>query len=390
MTHSLHKASLLAFLLIASAVTASARTSPFEIVRGAQKYSGMVSYDVGKAYAGTNKLEVTLSIGTRDITNFEILKLEAPDQTQIHFTPSESDPSFDPATGVSTAEYKYFADISDKTEPRIYLITVTLRYPGENNITRTFDLYVGVRNKGKLSVIAETTTPAEFYTGTANDYELQLENNFPDFPVNVRSITVRSDPLGLIESTTLPFKDLSIDPLQRSRIELKLKTAPMSFTNLLSGFSDSTRMIVQVTYDDSFGRVITDLNYPIKVKVRPRDRILIIAMLVGVLIGAVIKLYLQRLQQQGIITRREVLVAVTITSLIGLVVSFIAVVGRIKIIAFDAMGSYDNPAVIFIIGLAGAVGGAQLLSTFFKSATGSTAPAAAPAPASPHAPRAAS
>ena len=66
--------------------------------------------------------------------------------------------------------------------------------------------------------------------------------------------------------------------------------------------------------------------------------------------------------------------AVGITSLIGLVVSFVAVVGRIKIIAFDQMGSYDNPAVIFVIGLAGAVGGAQLLSTFFKSSAASSAP----------------
>jgi hypothetical protein len=68
-----------------------------------------------------------------------------------------------------------------------------------------------------------------------------------------------------------------------------------------------------------------------------------------------------------------VFVAVGITSLIGLVVSFVAVVGRIKIIAFDQMGSYDNPAVIFVISLAGAVGGAQLLSTFFKSGSSSAA-----------------
>ena len=106
-----------------------------------------------------------------------------------------------------------------------------------------------------------------------------------------------------------------------------------------------------------------------KVKVKPRDRILILAMLVGVVIGAIIKCYLQRLQQQGVITKREVLMAVGITSLIGLVVSFVAVVGRIKIIAADDMGLDDNPAVIFVIGLAGAVGGAQLLSTFFKGSS---------------------
>jgi hypothetical protein len=138
---------------------------------------------------------------------------------------------------------------------------------------------------------------------------------------------------------------------------------------------------VHVTYDDGYGHIITDLIHPVKVKVKPRDRILILAMLVGVIIGAIIKIYLQRLQQQGVITKREVVIAVGITSLIGLVVSFVAVVGRIKIIAFDQMGSYDNPAVIFVIGLAGAVGGAQLLSTFFKgSGQSNAANANAPAP----------
>jgi hypothetical protein len=150
----------------------------------------------------------------------------------------------------------------------------------------------------------------------------------------------------------------------------------MSFTNLLSGFSDSTRLIIDVTYDDGLGRVVTDLSQPIKLKIRPRDRVLVVAMLIGVVIGAILKLYLQRLQQQGIISRRDVFVAVGITSLIGLVVSFVAVVGRIKIIAFDQMGSYDNPAVIFVISLAGAVGGAQLLSTFIKSGSSSSAASA--------------
>ena len=162
----------------------------------------------------------------------------------------------------------------------------------------------------------------------------------------------------------------------------------MSFSNLLSGFNDSSQLIVDVSYDDGYGRTVTDLSQPIKLKVRPRDRVLVIAMLIGVIIGAILKLYLQRLQQQGVISRREVFVAVSITSLIGLVVSFIAVVGRVKIIAFDEMGSYDNPAVIFVISLAGAVGGAQLLSTLLKLGSNSSSAATAPSttPSAPSTP----
>ena len=378
-------------LLIAAAASASnARTFPLEkITRGTQEFFGTVSYDVEKAYAGNANLELIVSLSTKATTNLELIKFEPPEPAKIRFTQISSISSMDPATGLQTSEYKYLVDIQEGTEPRIYLVTISFGSPNEKIINRTFWLYVGVRNKGKLGVVSDGVTTTEFYTGSTNKYRLELENNFPDFPVNVRSVTIKSDPLGLIESATVPIENVSIDPAQRGAIELDLKTAPMSFSNLLSGFSDSTKLIVQVTYDDSYGHVITDLVHPVKVKIRPRDRVLIIAMLVGVIIGAVLKLYLQRLQQQGVITRREVVMAVGITSLIGLVVSFVAVVGRIKIIAFDQMGSYDNPAVIFVISLAGAVGGAQLLSTFFKSASSSPAPATntpATAPAAPTTP----
>lgn len=382
----LSKVFVLLFLIAAAAPAISARTFPLEkITRGTQEFFGTVSYEVEKAYAGNPNLELSVSLSTKETTNLEVIKFEPPDPAKIRFNQISSISSMDPATRLQTIEYKYLVDIPEGTEPRIYLVTISFGSPNEKIINRTFWLYVGVRKNGKLGVVSDGVTTAEFYTGSTNKYRLELENNFPDFPVNIRSVTIKSDPLGLIESSTIPLQDVSIDPLQRGVIELDLKTAPMSFSNLLSGFSDSTKLILQVTYDDSYGHVITDLVHPVKVKIRPRDRVLVIAMLIGVIIGAVLKLYLQRLQQAGVITRREVVMAVGITSLIGLVVSFVAVVGRIKIIAFDQMGSYDNPAVIFVISLAGAVGGAQLLSTFFKASSSSSVASSTPAtaPATP-------
>ena len=374
MRRPLIQAFIVAGIVIAAAAAAAARTFPLEkITRGNQEFFGTVSYDVEKAYAGNHNLELAISLSTKDTAKLELAGFDAPDQTKIQFREISNDDFVDPATKLHTTEYKYLADIPEGTEPRIYLITISFASPGDRNINRTFWLYVGVRNKGKLSVVTDSTSTTEFYTGTINKYQLQLENNFPDYPVNIKNITIRSDPRGLIDSKTVEISNMSIDPAQRGVIDLDLKTAPMSFTNLLSGFSDSTRLILDVTYDDGYGRTVTDLSQAVKIKIRPRDRVLVIAMLIGVIVGAILKLYLQRLQQQGIISRRDVFVAVGITSLIGLVVSFVAVVGRIKIIAFDQMGSYDNPAVIFVISLAGAVGGAQLLSTFFKSSSSSNA-----------------
>jgi hypothetical protein len=368
------KAFILACVVIATAATGAARTFPLEkITRGNQEIFGTVSYDVEKAYAGNHNLELAISLSTKDTAKLELNRFDSPDQAKIQFKEISNDEFVDPATGLRTTEYKYLADIPDGTEPRIYLVTVSFAVPGDKNINRTFWLYVGVRNKGKLNVLTDSDSTTEFYTGTTNKYRVQMQNNFPDYPVNIKSITIRSDPRDLVETRTVDISNMSIDPAQVGAIDLDVKTAPMSFTNLLSGFSDSTRLIVDITYDDGYGRTVTDLSQTVKLKIRARDRVLVIAMLIGVVVGAILKLYLQRLQQQGIISRRDVFVAVGITSLIGLVVSFIAVVGRIKIIAFDQMGSYDNPAVIFVISLAGAVGGAQLLSTFFKSGSSTSA-----------------
>ena len=378
MSYRLQQVFVLLCVLFAIHSSAAARTFQLDkITKGTQDFFGSVSYDVEKAYAGNHNLMLTVTLSTKGPLNLELLKFETPDQTRIQFTEVDRTSSSDPVTGLQTAEYSYRADIAEGTDPRIYWVTLSFSYPNERNTNRPFWLYVGVRNKGKLAVVADSVSTAEFFTGTTNCYRLELENNFPDYAVNIRSITVKSDPSGLIENTTLPMQR-SIEPLQRSAIDLDLKAAPMSFSNLLSGFNDSTRLILAITYDDGYGRVITDFNYAVKLKVRPRDRILILAMLGGVIVGAILKLCLQHLQQQGILTRREVVIAIGVTSFIGLIVSVFALVGQIKIIAFDRMGSYDNPAVIFVIGLAGAVGGAQLLSNLFKMASGAATPKAAP------------
>ena len=165
-----------------------------------------------------------------------MIKFEPPEQAKIRFSEISKNASFDQATGLQTTDYKYLADIPEGTEPRIYLVTVSLAYPNDKTVNRTFWLYVGVRNKGKLAVVNDPSATTEFFTGTKNSYRLELENNFPDYPVNLRSITVKCDPQGLIEKTTIPIENVTIDALQRGGIDLDLKAAPMSFSTLLSGF----------------------------------------------------------------------------------------------------------------------------------------------------------
>jgi Kef-type K+ transport system membrane component KefB len=161
--------------------------------------------------------------------------------------------------------------------------------------------------------------------------------------------------------------NLRIEPQAPRSLEVPFKVADMSYKNLLSGFGDPNYLIMTITYDDSNDRVISYLAPKVKIKVRPSGRVLFVSMLIGVVVGTVLKFVLQRLQRKGIISRREAVWFAGSTVFIGLVVSIIALVGKVKIVFFETTGSYDVPSVIFVVGVVAAVLGAQLLTTWFKT-----------------------
>jgi hypothetical protein len=51
----------------------------------------------------------------------------------------------------------------------------------------------------------------------------------------------------------------------------------------------------------------------------------------------------------------------------GLVVTALALFGRIKVTAFQLSGSFDTPLAIFFIGLAGAVAGLQIFVSWYNT-----------------------
>lgn len=372
MNYYYSKLLIVVLLIIAVKTTASATTYEFTVPGGSQVFACRVSYEVELAYAGNEALKVNVSVETQGPTDLESIAFESPDRNKIDFREDGTNFSTTKETGLRTADYTFFATIREGVEPKKYTVAIVFKYPGQLPVRHSFPLSVGVRNKGKLNVLTDSVNALQFYTGITNRYKIELENNFQDYPANIRSIAIRSVPSDLVQDTTLQLQDLSIGPLQRRSIPVELKTAPMSFSNLLNGFSES-KLILQIAYEDGNGRTITDLEQPVKLRVKPRDRILIVAILLGVLTGALIKC----LWHKQAIWQLDTLKGV----LFGLAVAFVALVAKIKIIAFDISGAYDNPAMLSIIGFVAALGGLPiLLSIFSKSSPNqANAPAAAPA-----------
>lgn len=357
---------ILVLLIITNATTASAKTFEFNVPAASQVFNCRLSYDIPMAYAGNDALKVNVSVETKGATDLESITFETPDRNKIDFTEDGKSFATTRETGLRIAEYKFLANIREGIEPKNYTIAVIFKYPGQLPVRYSFTLSVGVRNKGKLSVVNGTSTP-EFYVGRTNKYQVELQNNFQDYPAKIRSITVSSVPEDVIERTSVPFEDLTIESLQQRSIPVELKAAPISFSNLLNGFGDSSELVVKVEYDDGNGRVITDLSQRMKLRMKPSGATLLIAMFIGGAIGALIKC----IRQKKRILKLDTLLAVGV----GLAVAFVAIVAKIKIMAFDISGAYDNPAMLAIISFGAALGGMPILLSIFKSSDQSSAPA---------------
>jgi hypothetical protein len=360
---------LFPLLLVVATLNVYGSTCEFPITTSnKQVFYVNVTYEVEKAYAGNQYFPMVVSITTNGSAGDLILKeCKPPDGAKLE-TQLES---------AGESRYKCVINIKNEADPRRYRIDFTFQYPNQSFTTNCL-LAVGVRTNKDASgndriSIKPRANPIEFQASRGNQLPFDIHNSFPDYPVIIKSVTFtasRPDLLSNIDVSSLNPPSNEIDPLQTTHASAGFDVAGMTLRDLLIGFPDKAHLNVDVTYTDGFGRTISDMHQEFPITLRPRDRVLYLAVLIGVIAGALIKIYLQRLQSQGVISNREVVKAVAITVFIGLVVSVIALAGQIKVTAFELTGSYDKPIVIFIIGLTGALVGAQLLMSWVKRLTG--------------------
>ncbi len=330
-------------------------------------------YDYAAAYAGSSNLSLKITVTTDAVTHKENLKIDrcVPEGAGSPIKIEANGSQTRVESPVLITDYYYTITIDSSAEPRQHRINLSMQYLDNEVVNRIFNLKVGVRSKGKLAVVQEEEDleAPTFYTGEDGSYRLTLRNNFPDYPIHIKKISVESIPADLVEFTdnALVESPVTLKPSEQKKVSLRFNVKGMDFTNLISGFGDSPKLKLTVTYDDGFEREVSDFQHKLNVKIRPRDWVLISAMVVGVLVGGLIRFYLEFLARRKKITRRELLKFVLYTVIFGMVVTAFALFGKIQIIAFKASGSYDKPMAIFIIGLAGAVGGLQLFVGWYNS-----------------------
>lgn len=378
---------LISGLVLGCLISGWSKALHAEVLQAVNEYY-LIEADYNKelAYPGSRNLYLTVTLKTAlnsDVPANKVLtfaKYEPPEDSNIEMNLVGHDPK-QPAEKYQVEAYKFLVKIPEGIEARIYKLKFKFQYADKTIVDRLVDLSVGLRSKGKLTVI--DSEPEPLTAGATATYNLQLRNDYPDYVINIHKLRIRSSPDGLINAVEVPDLDdikaevnnttrtvtfkpsLSIKPFQQQTLALNMKLAHMSPSNWLLGFGEGSKLLFDIIYDDSNDRTISDFTKEAKIKIKPGDWTLLGAMLVGVVVGTGLKFYLDYLREKGVIDRRGVAVFLTITVVVGVVITIIAWAGQIQIIAFKNINvSYDRPVAIFTIGLIGALAGVHFLNAW--------------------------
>jgi hypothetical protein len=367
-------------VLLTTARYTNANTASSQVKPVNDYYNIEAVYSKKQARVGNRFLELKVTVipvpgvPIPEADRITLVNVEASDNREINVRRTSS--------GHNSNVYTYNVDLGERLEPRTYKLTLEFQSPRNSSIPILIDLDVGVRERGKLRLIEVAQEP--LVLGGEKVVKFKFANDYVDYPVNISRIKIDSIPSGIIAG--LEVKDgaegkpsvrnnviifdpvITIQPAQRHSLDIALRLGGVpSLQDYVMGFGDDSKLTVEVTYDDSNERTLTDLTGESPIKVRPSDRVLVGALILGLLAGTGIRFRLEYLRKKGAITRNGVAGFVMVTMTVGLMVFVVTWIGEIQIIAFKKLDlSYDRPGVIFVLGFAGALTGVHYLNKWLK------------------------
>lgn len=388
-----------AAMLLSTAVGGYAQDSPTvtkiknTISPYGRSYTVSIEYDYLKAIAGTDYLEINVSIETMG-KNLKLVSCERCDSNSSVFShmsePKLMDSGQPSATdGVSLAKYRFVAGIKKDTEPKEYNVDLRFEPPDVDQLRQAdpqysdifvgFPLYVGVLKAGLLTVREPKPKPESCSSGQIHPLTLVVHNDFPSYTLNLQKLIVTASPSGLLErvvSTAAPSGQIdgnmivfeppvSIAPAQDEILTLNVQMAGMSPGNYLLGFDPESQLNFSFVYDDGKGRRISDYTYARGLRMQPRLLVLGVAVVLGISVGVFLMFVWKMLVLEGTGLRKGMAVATTVV--IALVVSILALQGELNVSfeAFKLRASYDKPLMLFVFSLFATVLGTPILRKAF-------------------------
>lgn len=266
--------------------------------------------------------------------------------------------------------YKYRLTIKNGVKPRLHRLKVN-GVIGNETLSVDYDLPIGAEGEGWVDITGDSQKSATCWSGwTSSECEeisLNLQNKL-DYQLEVKVIALATDPPGLVKDVDVPLMKPPTIAGKLSPQQLKLTpwSMPISWSSIFSGFGKSPKLFLTITFKDDYGRepyskAVVDLQ------MKPNFVVLAIFLLLGAVVGTIVRIDLGRLQRAGVITRKQKAVFAATTFATGVLVCLIALFANVKLVVLnDQNYSAWDPKVLFLTALVATVSGLPILYALLK------------------------
>lgn len=265
----------------------------------------------------------------------------------------------------SMREFKSHLSISGQARSDRYPLTVKITSPDGSAEKFDFSLPVLAASADAVSFEKGSQKAVSCWAGSdCTALKFVLLNKLP-YKLEIANVSVSSDDLLEDKPAALSNKSLEVGA-SPTDVSMVLKAKPMTLSRVFSGFGQTTPPTLRIDYKDQYGRNLfsqTDLDLQIK----PNLIVLAIFLLLGAVVGTIVRIDLGRLQRAGVITRKQRAIFAATTFGTGILVCLIALFANIKLVVLnDQNYSAWDPKVLFLTALIATVSGIPILYAFLK------------------------
>ena len=368
-----------ATLILLAALSSMGQTNPLmdigAIQIGNRSVPGRIEYKIEEALTDSRFLLSVIFTG-EGVHQLQIDSFELQDDEPTTLKPPvtislENSSTRDTETpGLRQKVFQCRVKVAPDAPAESYRFKMMMTYPGERVDPKYFDLPIWPKTADKAPVTIDQKAlaqlPLVLRTNVVKKFDLPVRNEFNSYTILVTEVSLSSVPEGIVAAKLDRKVEIPAD--QTREVPIEITVSSPDTIDLIKGFSQEPQLQVRVMYQDKYGRTVPDLRGSIPLKVIPNSKVLISAILIGVFVGTFVRFYLEFLARKRKLRRSEVVKFVLYTAVFGLIVAAVALAGQVEIKALDKpMGSYDKPLAMFIIGLAAAIGGVQLIVAWYNS-----------------------
>jgi hypothetical protein len=261
--------------------------------RPPRKASSEISYDYDREQALVgSKFPLFITVTSPNWKKLNELKLILDDDTRNVISIEPAGKSLLFGERDFEKEFRYTVTVTSYAQPKSYLVGISYdhdrKYAG-------LSLDVGVKKDGRLT-IAGTAAPVVMTAGESSTILLKVHNEFPDYTVNIRKLEVSSSPAGVVELTAERQEVASIAHDVTTIFPIELKAAPTTLKQLISDIRRPPTLNFTFDYDDDHGRVKSDFNQQLELRVKPDYGKILWAVLLGGVVGIMMRFGWQHLR----------------------------------------------------------------------------------------------